>query len=284
MNFLNNAEKVSSLSLIKINQEKYEKEKKERHERFLQLQQERQQILHDRETLLNRLQNDRTIQFPLSRQSNISTNAAVNRARDKIPLYEKRVRDNIDSNAVRKRMLAHPYRGELGIGSYEPWQLEDFYFVRDFLQSWIDEVLDFIVIDPYNDINDNLGKTADKFQKQLHEEQQQLQFSKCVKEVQCDIIAETCDELICEVVDESLVIHEQADQVVSSMLLNAVMQEGMDNNTVTLINNAFNQMKKERQRYLSLILFGLFILLMLCVDDDDFFVYLYFIHFIFIYL
>lgn len=249
MNFTNSAEKLNPLSFIKINQENYEKEKRERHERFHQLQQERQQILNDREKILNRLQIDKTIQFPLSRQSNISTNAAVNRARDKIPLYEKRIRENIDSNVVRKRMLTHPYRGELGIGSYQPHQLEDFYFVREFLQSWIDEVLDFIIIDPYSDFNDNLSNTAEELQKQLHEEQQELQLSKCVKEVQCDIIAETCDELVCEVVDESLVIHEQTEQVVGSIILNAVMQDDLNDNTVMLINNAFNQMKKERHRY-----------------------------------
>lgn len=265
MDFSNRAGKFDALSLIKINQEKYEKEKKERHERFLKLQQERQQILKERENILSRLHNDKTIQFPLSRQSNISTNAAVNRARGQIPLYEKKICDNVDSNEVRKRMLAHPYRGELGIGSYEPWQLEDFYFVREFVQSWIDEVMDFIIIDPYGDFNDNLSYTTDELQAQLNKEHRELQLSKCIKEVQIDIITEICDELVFEVVDESVIIHHQAEQVVANMILNAVMNDKMDDSATTLITNTYNQMKKERNRYISCFSF---LMLLECIQSN----------------
>ncbi|XP_031569671.1 uncharacterized protein LOC116304144 [Actinia tenebrosa] len=219
-------------AFIKTSQERYEREKKEREDRFRTLHQKRQSILVDRSVILSRL------------------NSTVKKVRDKIPLYETKVRVVRDENAVRRRIRAQPYRGELGIGSYEAWQLEDFYFIRDFVQSWIDEILDYVVCQPFTSNRDGFTESVNEMQEQLELEQSEMCYASAMQATQEDILNEVCKDLAGEAVSVSLAIHYQAQQTVGNMILKGILPtEGqIEENMESLLSYTYIQMKKDRNK------------------------------------
>lgn len=218
-------------AFIKTSQERHEREKKEREDRFRMLQQKRQSILVDRSDILSRL------------------NTTGKKAREKIPLYETKIRVVRNENEVRRRIMAQPYRGELGIGSYEAWQLEDFYFVRDFVQSWLDEILDYVVCQPFSSNRDGFKESVNEMQEQLDLEETQICYASAMQGVQDDILDEVCNDLAIEAVSVSLAIHYQAQKTISNMILKGILPaEVLEDNMESLLSYTYIQTKKERSK------------------------------------
>ncbi|XP_077987497.1 uncharacterized protein LOC144442101 [Glandiceps talaboti] len=72
-----------------------------------------------------------------------SDRSMIQHARQNLPIMQsqlRRMRD--DYERERHLVLNTPYMGENGINSYEPWQYEDYYLMREFVLELVDQVLD----------------------------------------------------------------------------------------------------------------------------------------------
>ncbi|XP_032226996.2 uncharacterized protein LOC116610302 [Nematostella vectensis] len=230
-------------SSLSTHRAKYERQKSIRAERFQKLHEERERILQERERLLARIKDD-GIELPTSRVSSASVNAVLEKARQKIPQYEEKIRRVKHAKNRRKQISDTVYKGELGIGSYEPWQLEDFYFVRDFVRSWVDDILEFITFEPFK--KDVVVNFAAQFKKELDTEQSELEFSEAVDGVGETLLEEVIKELLADAADECVNVHHQAQQFMISIILNALTPDNADDAIRTQLSNTFQQMQKER--------------------------------------
>lgn len=215
--------------------------------RKLELEKQREKIHTERARLLS-LRNELGLQTfsPSSR-----LNATIQRTINKIPERERELETLREKDQARVNMLRKPYSGELGIGSYEPWQLEDVYFVRDFVTSWVDEVLDFIM---QGHARTNKRREIVNFAKRMSEEMETGRRNDELFQLSLDIergiVAEVVREAARETAVNMLELGNQTKNMVNSMILDSVSQqtEAQDDNRDALIRNALLHMKKEVRR------------------------------------
>ena len=242
--------------------EHYERRKKEREVENRRLVQRRQELIAERQRLLaERDGNTPTHSNALSRQSNnYNLETKVERAKLRIPEFAERFQTLKDEEDSRKKLLQVPYRGELGAGSYEPWQLEDFYFVREFVKSWLDEVLDFIIHEPSGAARQRIQTIVQQFQRKIEAVEKNQLVSEAVDAACWSIIEEVNEAFSFDIATGCLSLHEQARNVIYEIVVAAVSnqngfnQRGWTENEekANLIASAFGQLGKEREKKLGI--------------------------------
>lgn len=222
--------------------------------RKLELEKQREEILLERARLLS-LKNEfggRQSSSETSRNSSTSPSrlsAAIERTKNRIPEFERKVQTLRQENQARTDLLRKPYDGEMGIGSYEPWQLEDFYFVRDFVRSWIDEVLDFIVRErPRNTSEHELTTIAERFFEELEDERRHDKILQLSFDIEQSILADVIHQAAKETAIEIMAFEAQTRNMLDGIILHSFDLPSQADGRSTLINNALSQMKKEAQR------------------------------------
>ena len=224
--------------------------------RKLELEKQREEILLERARLLS-LKNEygerqSKLSSETSRNSSRSTSrlsAAIERTKNRIPEFERKVKTLRQANQARTDLLRKPYDGEMGIGSYEPWQLEDFYFVREFVWSWIDEVLDFIVRErPRNASEHELTTIAERFFEELEDERRHDEVHQLSFDIEQSILADVIHQAAKETAIEIMAFEAQTRNMLDDIILHSLDLQSQADDHSTLINNALSQMKKEAQR------------------------------------
>ena len=237
-----------STDLLVQYREDYEKQKSQRAERTRELQRIREEIMKERERLLALRSEGEREYLCRSSDTGGRLSVALNQTKEKIPGFSHNLRYLKLAQERRKRYLAEPYRGELGAGSYEPWQLEDFYFVREFVSSWIEEVLDFIVRESPSKSQERAKKVLAKFHEDFEAEQANAQLKREAAEVGECIIRELIHEEAVRVSDDSFELCRKIQEVADSVILETLKEPGNDANTDILVRNAYKQMKKDREK------------------------------------
>lgn len=221
-----------------------------------ELEKQREEILLERARLLS-LKNEFGARqskpsSETSRNSSASTSrlsAAIERTKNRVPELERKVQTLRQENQTRTDLLRKPYQGEMGIGSYEPWQLEDFYFVREFVQSWIDEVLDFIVRErPRNTSEHELATIAEQFFEELEVEKRHDKIFQLSFDIEQSVLADVIHQAARETATEMMEFEAQTRNMLDGIILQSFDLQSRADAQSTLINNALSQMKKEAQR------------------------------------
>lgn len=224
--------------------------------RKLELEKQREELLLERARLLS-LKNEfgerqSKPSSETSRNSSASTSklsAAIERTKNRIPEFERKVQTLRQENQTRTDLLRKPYDGEMGVGSYEPWQLEDFYFVREFVRSWIDEVLDFIVRErPRNTSEHELSTIAERFFEELEVEKRHDKIFQLSFDIEESILADVIHQAAKETAREIMAFEAQTRNMLDGIILHSFDLQSRADAQSTLINNALSQMKKEAQR------------------------------------
>lgn len=224
--------------------------------RKLELEKQREEILLERARLLslkNEIGGIHSKPSPeTSRNSSASTSrlsAAIERTKNRIPEFERKVQTLRQANQERTDILKKPYDGEMGIGSYEPWQLEDFYFVREFVRSWIDEVLDFIVRErPRKTSEHKLTTIAERFFEELEDERRHDKIHQLSLDIEQSIVADVTHQAAKETAREIMAFEAQTRNMIDGIILHSLDLQSQADDHSSLINNALSQMKKEAQR------------------------------------
>ena len=222
--------------------------------RKLELEKQREEILLERARLLS-LKNE----LKGGRESNVSEasttpsrlSVAIERTKNRIPDFERKVQTLREESQARADLLKKPYNGELGIGSYEPWQLEDVYFVREFLASWIDEVLDFVVRDhPRNITEREATKIAEKFFEELELDRKSDEIVQLSLDIERSILNDVIYEAAKETANEIMAFSSQTRHMLDDVLLDSLdlYSQPYGQNKAALLSSALAQMKKEAQR------------------------------------
>ena len=224
--------------------------------RKLELEKQREEILLERARLLS-LKNEiggihSKPSSETSRNNSASTSrlsAAIERTKNRIPEFERKVQTLRQANQKRTDLLRKPYDGEMGIGSYEPWQLEDFYFVREFVRSWIDEVLDFIVRErPRNTSEHELTTIAERFFEELEDERRHDKIHQLSFDIEQSIVADVTHQAAKETAVEIMAFEAQTRNMIDGIVLHSLDLQSQADDHSSLINNALSQMKKEAER------------------------------------
>ena len=226
--------------------------------RKLELEKQREEILLERARLLS-LKNERggresKTSSATSRDSSASPSgltAAIEKTKNRIPKFERKVQTLRQENQARMDSLRKPYDGEMGIGSYEPWQLEDFYFVREFVRSWIEEVLDFIVREhPSNKSEHEATTIAERFFEELEVERKHDEILQLSFDIEQSIFSDVIHQAAKETANEIMAFEAQTRNMLDGMILNSLeLQSRSDGqSTVAMLSNALSQMKKEAQK------------------------------------
>lgn len=222
--------------------------------RKLELEKQREEILLERARLLS-LKNE----LKGGRESNVSEasttpsrlSVAIERTKKRVPDFERKVQTLREESQARADLLKKPYNGELGIGSYEPWQLEDVYFVREFLASWIDEVLDFVVRDhPRNITEREATQIADKFFEELELDRKSDEIVQLSLDIERSILNDVIYEAAKETANEIMAFSSQTRHMLDNVLLDSLdlYSQPYGQNKAALLSSALAQMKKEAQR------------------------------------
>ena len=222
--------------------------------RKLELEKQREEILLERARLLS-LKNE----LKGGRESNVSEasttpsrlSVAIERTKNRIPDFERKVQTLREESQARADLLKKPYNGELGIGSYEPWQLEDVYFVREFLASWIDEVLDFVVRDhPRNTTEREATKIAETFFEELELDRKSDEIVQLSLDIERSILNDVIYEAAKETANEIMAFSSQTRHMLDDVLLDSfdLYSQPYGQNKAALLSSALAQMKKEAQR------------------------------------
>ncbi|XP_070539084.1 uncharacterized protein [Ptychodera flava] len=160
--------------IIARRRQEHESKQADIHGNLKMLNIEKQKILIEREKLLDRKRNLMnptpysvldTFHFP-SRQPSQRSNSVISekslwlpsdrhlesvhsdrsiirRARQDLPPMQSQLRKLRESyDRERNKINNTPYMGERGINSYEPWQYEDYYLIRELVLELVDKVLD----------------------------------------------------------------------------------------------------------------------------------------------
>jgi len=224
-----------------------------------ELEKQREEILLERARLLS-LKNENSERqakpsSETSRNSSASAastsrlSAAIERTKNRIPEFERKVETLRQENQARTDLLRKPYDGEMGIGSYEPWQLEDFYFVREFVRSWIDEVLDFIVRErPRNIPEYELTTVAERLFEELEVEKRHDKIFQLSFDIEQSILADVIHQAAKETAIEIMAFESQTRNMLDGILLRSFDPQSRTDAERTLINNALSEMKNEAQR------------------------------------
>ena len=222
--------------------------------RKLELERQREEILLERARLLS-LKNE----FG-GRESNTSRNSstspsrlslAIERTKNRIPEFERKVQTLRREHKAKTDSLRKPYDGEMGIGSYEPWQLEDFYFVREFVRSWIEEVLDFIVRErPRNKSGYDATAVAERFFEELEVERKHDEMLQLSLDIGQSILTDVIHQVAKETAGELMEFEAQTRNMLDRIILDSFEPQSQsdDQRKVSLLNNALSQIKKEAQR------------------------------------
>ena len=230
------------------NMDEARKEREARLTRKLELEKQREKLHIERARLLS-LRNELGLQTfsPSSRLS-----ATVRGTINKIPEFERELETLREKDQARANMLRKPYSGELGIGSYEPWQLEDVYFVRDFVTVWVDEVLDFIIMQGYTrtDKRHEIADLTKRMSKEMETDRRNEELFQLSFDIERGILADVVREAARETAVNMLELAIQTKNMINSMILDSVSQqtESQEDNRGTLIRNALLNIKREVQR------------------------------------
>lgn len=221
--------------------------------RKLELEKQREEILLERARLVslkNELHGGRESKTSeTSSQSRLS--AAIERTKHKIPDFERKVQTLREESQGRADLLRKPYNGELGIGSYEPWQLEDVYFVREFVASWMDEVLSFVVRDyPKSKTEHEATNIAKRFFEELELDRKSNEVVQLSLDIERSILTDVIHEAAKETANEILAFSSQTRNMLDGILLDSfdLYSQSYGQNRAALLSNVFSQMKKEAQR------------------------------------
>ena len=222
--------------------------KEARRARKLELERQREEILRERARLLS-LKNESEGR----KSKNSSLISAIDLAKQQIPEIERRVRMLQKQNEARSNALLRPYNGEMGIGSYEPWQLEHFYFVRDFVRSWVDEVLNFVVNErPGTKVDDDQARNvAERFYEELEAEKEREKLLQQSSEIEKTIFTEVIYQEVKEIAAEMIALENQIRFMLDGMMLRVLQPQTREAVVIgknSLVGNAFSQLKKERKR------------------------------------
>ena len=221
----------------------------------LQLEKKREEILLERARLLS-LKNEIDGGRESKRTSETSRSpsglsAAIQSTKDKIPAFERKVQNLREKDQARVNLLRKPYNGELGIGSYEPWQLEDVYFVREFVASWIDEVLDFIIRDRPRSIAEHEAKNiAENFFEELEVGRKNDELVQLSLDIERSLLSDVIFEAAKETANEIMEFGAQTRNMLDGIMLESfdLQSQSYGQNRGALLGNALSQMKKEAQR------------------------------------
>ena len=239
-----------------------ERRKKERQKENQKLLQWRQELIEERRRLIaERDENTHASGSNVfSRQSNDdSLGQKVERARLQMPHLAERFQA-LEHEKERKNKLAQiPYKGELGVGSYEPWQVEDFYFVRGFIESWIDEVLLLIIYDPSGTV-ERIKSIAEHFHRQIDAVERNELLNEAVSSECLSILNEVNENLCFNVAQHCFTLHTQAWMVTNQLIVAAVTsQDGFHDIEQTkreekqnYIFSAYDELQKERDKRLDI--------------------------------
>lgn len=219
--------------------------------RKIELERQREEILRERERLLS-LKNEIG-----ARDTNSSRNSStrsstlsvqIKKTKNKIPEFERKVQTLRKENQARTDLLRKPYDGEMGIGTYEPWQLEDFYFVREFVRSWVDEVLDFIVPERprVKPDYDTLG-IAEGFFEELDVERKHDEILQVSLDIEQGILTDVIYQIAKETAAELVAFEVQTRTMLDRIILDSFdpRSQSADQRKISLLNNALSQFKKE---------------------------------------
>ena len=232
--------------------------KEARLNRKLELEKQREEILLERARLLS-LKNElggweSKTSSSTSRDSSASPSGltvAIEKTKSRIPKFERKVQTLRQENQARMDSLRKPYDGEMGIGSYEPWQLEDFYFVREFVRSWIEEVLDSIVREhPSNKSEHEATTIAESFFEELEVERKHDEILQLSCDIEQSIFSDVIHQAVKETANEIMAFEAQTRNMLDGMILNSLeLQSRSDGQSrVAMLSNALSQMKKEAQK------------------------------------
>ena len=241
------------LSLINFSREMDEADRrKEAHlARKIELERQREEILRERERLLS-LKNEIG-----ARDTNSSRNSStrsstlsvqIKKTKNKIPEFERKVQTLRKENQARTDLLRKPYDGEMGIGTYEPWQLEDFYFVREFVRSWVDEVLDFIVPErPRVKPDYDTAGIAEGFFEELDVERKHDEILQVSLDIEQGILTDVIYQIAKETAAELVAFEVQTRTMLDRIILDSFdpRSQSADQRKISLLNNALSQFKKE---------------------------------------
>lgn len=228
--------------------------------RKLELEKQREEILLERARLLSLKdefdgrksgRTSETSSRNSASSSRLSLSVAIERTKNKIPEFERKVQTLRQENQARADLLRKPYDGEMGIGSYEPWQLEDFYFVREFVRSWIGEVLDFIVREHPSDKSEHESTTiAERFFEGLEVERKNDEILQLSFDIEQGIFTDVIHQAAKETATEIMAFEAETRSMLDTIILDSFdLQSQSDGRSrVVLLNNALSQMKKEVQK------------------------------------
>jgi len=222
--------------------------------RKLELEKQREEILRERARLLslkNELNSGRESKFSETLSSPSRLSAAIHKTKNRIPGFERKIQTLREENQARVDSLRKPYNGELGIGTYEPWQLEDVYFVREFVASWIDEVLDFIVRDhPRSKTEHEATNIAKRFFEELEVDRKNEEIVQLSLDIERSILTDVIHEAAKETATEIMEFGAQTRNMLDGIMLDSfdLHSQLYGQNRAALLSNALSQMKKEAQR------------------------------------
>ena len=222
--------------------------------RKLELEKQREEILQERARLLslkNELNSGRESKFSETLSSPSRLSAAIHKTKNRIPGFERKIQTLREENQARVDSLRKPYNGELGIGTYEPWQLEDVYFVREFVASWIDEVLDFIVRDhPRSKTEHEATNIAKRFFEELEVDRKNEEIVLLSLDIERSILTDVIHEAAKETATEIIEFGARTRNMLDGIMLDSfdLHSQLYGQNRAALLSNALSQMKKEAQR------------------------------------
>lgn len=230
-----------------------------RRARKLELEKERQKILHERARLLS-LNNKLGLHVNLEKEQSKTTqtsssssrsSAIIQRTMNKIPEFERelqglRKRDELRSS-IRK-----PYKGEMGIGSYEPWQLEDVYFIREFVASWVDEVLDYIERGHTRRKKQrDTANIAESLLEVLEADRRKEELFQLSLDIERSIVTDVIREAARETAEEIMELWIQTNDMLHGLMLDSLSLQPQSQDTQNkdaLLSNALLQIQKEARK------------------------------------
>lgn len=241
------------LSLINFSREMDEADRrKEAHlARKIELERQREEILRERERLLSLKSEIGARDTNSSRNSSTRSSTLsvqIKKTKNKIPEFERKVQTLRKENQARTDLLRKPYDGEMGIGTYEPWQLEDFYFVREFVRSWVDEVLDFIVPErPRVKPDYDTAGIAEGFFEELDVERKHDEILQVSLDIEQGILTDVIYQIAKETAAELVAFEVQTRTMLDRIILDSFdpRSQSADQRKISLLNNALSQFKKE---------------------------------------
>ncbi|XP_078695316.1 uncharacterized protein LOC144924222 isoform X2 [Branchiostoma floridae x Branchiostoma belcheri] len=234
---------------------------------------ELQRLIDEKQSILDRLEQKKrrprdndwdttgegSTHFPSrhSTHSAQSIGSLVRQTRDNLPAMADNVRalrDYVENKYLRK---SRPYNGELGSQSYEPWQMKDFFMVRDIVEELVDVVLDqyFRRKDP-DVLLDTYEQLYELDKKDLENSVMAVSRRRAAILIAEEFIIEVTREMTRDTAEELRHIHEMSRAMGQDLVINSTenvttgIPEGRDPDdpAYDLVTRGVTHMTSERKR------------------------------------